>query len=222
MAQDRQTSVILSLASTIGVAVAAIIVYLVVVSVDAGGSSLKFKNPSRSMEPTILMGDYVTARRLDEVAMDPALIRRGEIVLHLFPGDPAQTFMKRVIGLPGDTIEMKNGLVWINGHVLHESYTLTTDSADPVVDAFRWQRRYLVGDARRDTAQYVASRNNWGPVVVPDNNFFVLGDHRDMSLDSRYFGFVTAHQIFGSVRRVYFSRDSSRQIRWSRLGHLIQ
>jgi len=222
MAQDRQTSVILGLAMTVGVAVAAIIVYVVVVSLDAGSRSLAFKNPSGSMEPSILMGDYVTARRLPDVATNPSLILRGEIILHQFPDDTTKRFMKRVIGLPGDTITMKNGVVFIDNHPLRETYTLTTDSVDPISDDFHWQRAYLVGGARRDTAHYIASRNNWGPLLVPENSFFVLGDHRDMSLDSRYFGFLTAHQVLGSIRRVYFSRDSSHHVRWSRFGHLIQ
>lgn len=207
---------------TIGVAVAAIIGYFVVISTDAGSKPLKFRNPSGSMEPTILIGDYVTARRLPRVVTDPSLIRRGEIVLHQFPDDTTKWFMKRVIGLPGDTIEMRDGVVWIDGQPLRETYTLTTDSADPVADEFRWQRAYLVGNATRDTAHYIASRRNWGPLLVPKDDFFVLGDHRDMSLDSRYFGFLTAHQVLGSIRRVYFSRDSSKHVRWSRLGHLVQ
>ena len=160
MAEDLQTRAILGLAMTIGVAVAAIIGYFVVISTDAGSKPLKFRNPSGSMEPTILIGDYVTARRLPRVVTDPSLIRRGEIVLHQFPDDTTKWFMKRVIGLPGDTIEMRDGVVWINGQPLRETYTLTTDSADPVADEFRWQRAYLVGNATRDTAHYIASRRN--------------------------------------------------------------
>ena len=222
MVQDRQTSIIIGLAVTFGLLIAAAVAYVLVLVADAGRGAMAFKNPSGSMAPTILAGDYITAHRLPGVAKNPRLVGRGEVVLHQWPDDTTKVFMKRAVGLPGDTIAMKEGVVWINGKPLHETYTLTTDSVDPVTDDFRWQRAYLVGNASRDTAHYLPSRNNWGPLLVPPDHFFVLGDNRDNSLDSRYFGFVTAHQVLGRVRRVYFSRDTLTGIRWSRIGLLLQ
>ena len=153
------------------------------------------------MEPTILTGDYITTRNLT-VGGDPTVIHRGDIVVHTFPPDPRKVITKRVIGVPGDTLEMKDGVVFIDGRALREAYAQHVDSTDPVVDDFNWQRPYLVGAAMRDSASYEASRDSWGPLVVPRGRFFVLGDNRTRSLDSRYFGFVAASQVRARARRI--------------------
>ena len=118
---------------------------------------------------------------------------------------------------------MTNSVMMVNGHALREAYAQHTDSTDPVTDDFRWQRVYLIGGARRDSVHYVPSRDNWGPLLVPERQFFVLGDNRTKSLDSRWFGFVSANEVVGRVRRIYFSRnDRTGEIRWSRIGRLVQ
>lgn len=224
MKRDFQSSLIVGLALTLGVVVAAFVGFLVFLELDARNVSFA-RLPSRSMEPALLEGDYITWSRLASTARSADAFHRGDIVVFLGPEDPSQQFMKRVIGLPGDTLAMKDAVVQVNGRVLREPYASKADSSDfsdPVADEFRWQRAYVIGVAA-DTVRYVASRDNWGPLVVPENHYFVLGDLRDASLDSRYFGFVAASQIVGRVRRVYFSRDTSTdEIRWSRIGHLVR
>ena len=110
-------------------------------AVDAGNGR-SFRNSSTSMEPTILSGDYITTRNLT-VGRDPAVIHRGDIVVHAFPPDPAKSFTKRVIGLPGDTLAMQDGVVFVDGQALREAYAQHVDSTDPVVSDFSWQRAYL-------------------------------------------------------------------------------
>lgn len=222
MKKDFQSSLIVGLALTLGVVVAAFVAFLVFLKLD--GQNVSFARlPSRSMEPALLEGDYITWSRLAGNTRAANSFHRGDIVVFLGPDDPAHQFMKRLIGLPGDTLAMKNAVVEVNGRVLREPYASKVDSIDPVADEFRWQRAFVIGSAARDTSHYVPSRDNWGPLVVPESHYFVLGDLRDESLDSRYLGFIAASRIVGRVRRVYFSRDDSTGvIRWSRIGHLVR
>jgi signal peptidase I len=193
---------------------AAVLEYALFVGWDAR-TGQPFKNVSRSMEPALLAGDWVT---ILPIAV-PAGVARGDIVAHAFPPDRSKQFVKRIVGLPGDTLSMAHGILSINGQILREPYASIEDTtSDPVSDDFHWHRAYLVGSAARDTAAYVASRDNWGPIVIPSTMYFVLGDNRDNSLDSRYWGFLPAADIFGKVRRVYFSRDSTGHIRLGRFG----
>jgi signal peptidase I len=174
-----------------------------------------FKNVSQSMAPTLLAGDRFTIR----LAHGTAAITRGEIVAHAYPPDRSEQFVKRVVGVPGDTIAMAHGHLIINGHLLQEPYAWLEDtSSDPAPEDFRWQRPYVVGAAAHDTASYIPSRDNWGPLAIPSRMYFVLGDNRDNSLDSRYWGFLPQEDIVGKVRRIYFSRDSSGRLRLSRFG----
>jgi hypothetical protein len=87
-----------------------------------------------------------------------------------------------------------------------------------VSDDFVWQRSYVLRSVVSDTTRYVASRDNWGPLVVPPRMFFLLGDNRDNSLDSRYWGFLPSDHLIGEARRIYFSRDAAGRVRWDRLG----
>jgi signal peptidase I len=205
----------------LGVAVpASAVLYVLVIVADATPAGA-YRNVSPSMEPVVRWGDRFTVRKYSSDAKP--VVRRGTPVAHVWPPDPSKEFIKRVVGLPGDTLAMVNGTLQVNGQPLPEPYAWLEDSTiDPVSDDFRWQRAYLVGPAMRDTTAYKASRNNWGPLAVPAGMYFVLGDNRDNSLDSRYWGFLPDSDLIGEVRRVYFSRDSTGHIRWSRLGHRIQ
>ena len=197
-----------------------------------------FKIPSGSMEGTLLVGDFLlvnklvygaevpfTGRRLTPVRL-PA---RGDVVVFQFPQDPTKNFVKRLVGLPGDTLSMADGLLTRNGRKVAERYVSHTDpSGDPTGEDFQWQSAYVVKAAQAATRNH-PSRNNWGPLVVPLRHYFMLGDNRDNSLDSRYWGFVSDSLVRGTPLVVYFSfvPDSSvrapwlTRIRWRRLGTRI-
>src|SRR5215470_12275788 len=195
-----------------------------------------FKIPSGSMERTLLVGDFLLVNKLAYGAEVPFTHRRlpklrephhGDVIVFEWPEDPTKNFVKRLVGLPGDTLEMHDGLLVRNGLALRESYVLHTEpDIDPAPEDFRWQRDYLVKTASASIS-YHPSRNNWGPLVVPRGNYFVLGDNRDNSLDSRYWGFVPDSLVKGRPFVIYYSYspDSSdgsfawlTKIRWTRLG----
>jgi len=165
-----------------------------------------FKIPTGSMEGTLLVGDFLlvnklvygaevpyTGRRLPAIAMP----KYRDIVVFQYPVDPEVNFVKRLVGLPGDTIAMENGELIRNGRREVEPYVTHSDpGGDPAGEDFGWQRGFLV---RRAGAfpSYHPSRNNWGPIVVPPRQYFMLGDNRDNSLDSRYWGFVPTRWCVG-------------------------
>ncbi len=198
-----------------------------------------FKIPSGSMEGTLLVGDFLLVNKLVYGAEVPFTSRhlpamrtpgRGEVIVFKWPVDPTVDFVKRVVGLPGDTLGMVDGMLQRNGRALSERYISHTDpGADPVGEEFRWQRQYLVRRAKSAEA-YHPSRNNWGPLVVPRAHLFVLGDNRDNSLDSRYWGFVPDSMVRGRPILVYYSYlpDSATavpfltRVRWSRLGTRVR
>jgi signal peptidase I len=137
--------------------------------------------------------------------------------------------VKRLVGMPGDTLQMITGTLIRNGVPLKERYVEHTEpDMDPAFDDFQWQRDYLVG-SRDPAAHYLPSRNNWGPLLVPEGKYFVLGDNRDNSLDSRYWGFVADSLVKGRPFVVYYSYSPDSvdtfawltHIRWTRLGERI-
>jgi signal peptidase I len=156
----------------------------------------EYRLPSASMEPTIASGAIVRVLIFPSAQDALAEVHHEDIVAHRYPPDTTKQFLKRVVAVPGDTIAMRDGRLWRNGHPVDEPYAWHADpKVDPVDDAFGWQRAYLrAGD---DPRQYRASRNTWGPLVVPHAAYFVLGDNRDNSLDSRYWGFARATDILG-------------------------
>jgi signal peptidase I len=170
-----------------------------------------------------------TGRRLPAIRTP----RRGDIVIFDFPDDPSKDFVKRLVGLPGDTLSMLSGQLTRNGAPLEEQYAEHREpGVDPMNEAFRWQRGHLVNTAVAASLPtgYRPSRDNWGPIVVPPKHFFVLGDNRDNSLDSRYWGFVPDSLLRGTPLFVYYSYqpDSTSsapwltRIRWRRLGGVVR
>jgi signal peptidase I len=199
-----------------------------------------FKIPSGSMERTLLVGDFLLVNKLVYGAEVPFTSRRlpalrqperGDVIVFQWPEDPTKNFVKRLVGTPGDTLAMHDGQLVVNGAPQRESYVVRTDpDATTSEEDFRWQRDYLVRTAEAAGSVYHPSRNNWGPLIVPAKSYFVLGDNRDNSLDSRYWGFVPDTLVRGRPMFVYYSYapDTARrfawltQIRWDRLGERIR
>lgn len=194
-----------------------------------------FKIPSASMEGTLLAGDFLLVNKLVYGAEVPLVgtriprirdPKRGDVIVFQWPSDLTKNFVKRVVGVPGDTLAMHGGTLVINGQPQRESFTRHVPMLDRFERDFRWQSRYLaaaIGD-------YRPSRDNWGPLVVPSDNYFVLGDNRENSLDSRYWGFVPDSLIRGQPLVVYYSFNSGEvvpnkflsRVRWRRVGALVQ
>jgi signal peptidase I len=165
-----------------------------------------FHLPSESMAPTYVAGDYVLVAPLRHPP------KRGDIVVYRAE---AGSFLKRIVGTPGDTISMASGRLIVNRDTISEPYA-SADTIDPVASEFSWQRAYL---AASSTVEYRPSLHNWGPLRVPDGSYFLLGDSRSNSLDSRYLGFTPRDSILAYPVAIYLSWDASRQaVRWRRLG----
>ena len=197
-----------------------------------------FKIPSGSMESTLLVGDFLLVNKFVYGAPIPFTSRhmpalrrpaRGDIVVFQYPQDRTKSFVKRLIGLPGDTLLMSEGRLSVNGVELSEVYVRHTDPGfDQGSADFAWQQKALVRAAQASSAS-PPTRNNWGPLVVPERNYFVLGDNRDNSSDSRYWGFVPDTLLRGQPLIVYYSYapDTSAalpwvtRIRWGRLGERV-
>ncbi len=191
--------------------------------------------PSGSMEPTLLIGDHILVNkmaygiRLPESILGyqiPGLtlgrylihfgsIHRGDVVVFIPPLDRDKDFIKRVIGLPGDRVQIRNGRVWLNGQPLADPHAHLE-----VPDAQRSP------DIPRDNFGQIDSTGSIvGPVEVPPGKLFVMGDNRDHSDDSRYWGFADENDVEGRALAVYWSWDDAEggllPIRWSRFGTLI-
>ena len=197
-----------------------------------------FQIPSGSMERTLLAGDFLFVNKAVYGAQIPGTHARlpafetpgrGDVIVFAYPKNPILNYVKRVIGLGGDTVEMRAGLVRVNGRRLVEPYVQRVDPARDITDPeFGWQQAYTVGAAAG--ARWLRpTRDNWGPLVVPPGKFFVLGDNRDNSADSRYWGFVDEGAVKGRPMVVYFSYDREAHdalpwltdIRWDRLGSIV-
>ena len=201
---SQRDGVLTAVKSTVEIIVCALFVVTFVVQ--------PFRIPSASMEPTLRVGDfllvdkqsYAPAGVLDRL-LPPTLIERGDLVVFHYPVDPGLHLVKRVVGLPGDRLRMRGGRVLVNGRPLDEPYAFYSPSlpngfrddfpslleADPSVDLRWWI------ELRRSVRE--------GDVIVPAGEYFVLGDNRNDSEDSRYWGFVPRDAIVGRPLLVYFS-----------------
>jgi signal peptidase I len=197
-----------------------------------------YRIPSGSMEGTLLVGDFLLVNKLVYGAEVPFTGRHlpavrqpsyRDVVVFQYPEDLSKNYVKRLVGLPGDTVGMRKGVLIRNGRAQVEPYvTHTEPNSDPGGEEFGWQREFLVSRTGA-TASYHPSRDNWGPLVVPARHYFMLGDNRDNSQDSRYWGFVADSLVLGSPIVVYYSYapDSSvldwlTRVRWSRLGERVR
>lgn len=193
-----------------------------------------FRIPSGSMENTLLIGDFLFVNKLLYGAEVPVVHkrlpalrepRRGDVVIFDSVEEPGVNVVKRIVGMPGDTIAMEDNVVYLNGKPLAEPYVLKTNSTGDVEDPRMraWQLRYLAPG--RDPSSYRPTLKNWGPLVVPPDSFFVMGDNRDNSYDSRYWGFLGRDRIRGRPLFIYYSYDKNgvlplpfvTAIRWQRL-----
>ena len=164
-----------------------------------------FQIPTGSMEPTLLIGDFLlvnklvyagTASPIEASLLPRKNIRRQDVVVFKYPNDLAKDFVKRVIGLPGEKLEIKNKQVFINDQPLGEKYKVHGDNQ--VI-------------AKNDTYNYSDNiRDNYGPIVVPPDHIFVMGDNRDNSADSRYWGFLPLNYVKGRPWIIYFSYKAER------------
>src|SRR3954466_12928935 len=163
-----------------------------------------FKIPTGSMENNLLIGDHLLVNKfifgptplaIGRAVLPVRPIRRGDIVVFKYPDEPDRDFIKRVIGLPGETIELKNKKVHVNGHPLDEPYIhfLTPPSTD--------YQEVTSSDVRE----------RFGPVTVPPNQYFVMGDNRDNSQDSRYWGFLPRENVKGKALLIYWSYQAERE-----------
>lgn len=171
-----------------------------------------FKIPSGSMIPTLLIGDHLLVNKFiygvnlpfsDNKLLVFNVPKRGDIIVFKYPEDPSRDFIKRVIGVEGDVIEIKNKQVYVNGVAIKEPYARFTDS-------------YI-------HPRQLDPRDNFGPVKVPPGKLFVMGDNRDQSYDSRFWGFVDLKDVKGKALIIYWSWDSEHhKPRIERIGKIIK
>jgi len=177
-----------------------------------------FQIPSESMENTLLIGDYLLVNKLRYGGQFAGSIvpyervRRGDIVVFHYPVNPSQHFVKRVIGVPGDHVRLINRQVWVNGLPFKEPYVrYALGNRDVYRDDFPQVDYIAPGEEPqwfKQQKQYVQQ----GEMIVPQNQYFVMGDNRDMSLDSRYWGFVPGENIIGTPLLIYWSIRSSDEL----------
>ena len=161
--------------------------------------------PSGSMKPNLLVGDFILVNKLVYRFSEP---QRGDIVVFKYPVDPRIDFIKRIVGMPGDVVEVRNNQVFINGEPakLIEVGKVEEDGLKKII-----YEEVLPGGVKHKVQVYedpfFPSRRDFGPVVVPPDHYFVMGDNRDNSEDSRYWGFVPRENIVGKAFVIYFSGD---------------
>jgi signal peptidase I len=214
------SDVIGSMQSLLGTVVIAIFVITFIVQA--------FQIPSESMENTLLVGDYLLVNKLcyggrgaGDHLMPYQKIERGDIIVFHYPVDPQQHFVKRVIGVPGDHLRIISKKVWINGKPLEESYVRFLEPPnDPFRDNFP---RVDIAAPRLEGEWWLQMRKlvEDGQLIIPEGHYFVLGDNRDDSQDSRYWGFVPRENIIGRPLVIYWSvRDWDRNPSASIQGRL--
>ncbi len=188
-----------------------------------------FKIPSESMLDTLQVGDHLLVTKFsygvkypfsDKVAFSVGDPQRGDVIVFEFPLEPDKDFIKRVIGLPGDVVEIRAKQVIVNGQPLTEPYTRYTDPVS--------QQNPNQAAENTDPAKYFDGNNfpwkrDFMPATtVPPGSYFVMGDNRDHSNDSRFWGFVSRERIRGKALILYWSWAGFGQVRWERLGKLVK
>ena len=198
-----------------------------------------FKIPTGSMEQNLLIGDHLLVNKfvfgptlspIERAALPMKDIKRRDVIVFKYPEDPERDFIKRVIGLPGETVELRNKRVFINGQRLDEPYVYFLEDPPPVP-----QEMELSSEPPAPSGD---PRVHYGPVTVPPGHYFVMGDNRDNSQDSRYWGFLPRENLKGKALVIYWSYDAEpadapgsmlsevvrmfTRTRWDRLLHQVR
>ncbi len=170
-----------------------------------------FKIPSASMLPTLQVGDHILVNKfiygvrlplLQTLLIPVSTPQRGDVVVFEYPVDPSKDFIKRVVAVGGDVVQIRRKHVYVNGAPWNDVHAYFAD-----------------GDAHGRAG---TPRDNYGPVIVPPRHLFVMGDNRERSYDSRFWGFVDLDKVRGKAFMIYWSWDGAdRWVRWDRLGELI-
>jgi len=173
-----------------------------------------FKIPSGSMKQTLQIGDHILVNKFIYGIRIPFLRsaivafkkpKRGDIIVFKYPVDPDKDFIKRVIGLAGDRVEGRDKKIYVNNEPIDDDFSIRTD---PQIIPRGLQAR---------------ARDNFGPITVPDNALFVMGDNRDQSFDSRFWGFVDLKVVSGKAFMIYWSWDQENfGPRWKRIGKILK
>jgi signal peptidase I len=212
-----------------------------------------YRIPSGSMIPTLLVGDWLFVNKAiygAHIPLSRATLpayrepRRNDVVVFVSPyqadeagmgHDPTPTLVKRLVGTAGDTLYMRKGILYVNGIAQRQGFgsnaTVDAAMANSVDPLFEWQKKVGLKSSRFGAAPAQPTHDEWGPLVVPPNRLFMMGDSRYNSKDSRYWGFVPRENVRGKPLFVYYSYnadDSDRplpmltDIRWGRIGHWIK
>lgn len=171
-----------------------------------------FKIPSGSMIPTLVIGDHILVNKFiygtkipfsETMVLEFTKPEKGNIIVFKYPEDPTRDFIKRVVAVEGDVVESKNKTIYVNGKQVSEPYAQHTDNSIRPMG--------------------IEPRDNFGPLIVPKNKYFVMGDNRDQSYDSRYWGYVDRKDIKGKALILYWSWDSKNNwVRFARIGKLVK
>jgi signal peptidase I len=171
-----------------------------------------FKIPSGSMKPTLQIGDHILVNKFlygikipywRKTIIPIETPQRGDIIVFKYPIDPNKDFIKRVIGIGGDVIECRDKKLYVNDKLLNHDHGVFTDP------------HVIPGNIR--------PRDNFGPITVPENSLFVMGDNRDESFDSRFWGYVDLKAVNGKAFIIYWSWDKENfGVRWNRLGRILR
>lgn len=186
-----------------------------------------FRIPSGSMMPTLLQGDYIFVKKfsyglrlpvLETKILETGEPERGDVVVFRLPSEPNVNYIKRVVGLPGDTVEYQNHRLTVNGELV----PLTRDADTPVEDN---PPRFIENLDDRQHAIFIASPGNTirdGAYEVPEGHYFMLGDNRDNSRDSRFIGMIPETHLVGEAVRIWMHMDGLEIPDWERIGMKIE
>jgi signal peptidase I len=171
-----------------------------------------FKIPSGSMKPTLLIGDHILVNKFIYGVKIPFIRKnlisisepkRGDVIVFIYPEDRSKDFIKRVIGVGGDTIEIRNKKIFLNGLPFQDTHGVYVDD-------------FIIPGT-------IQPRDNFGPMTVPKDAVFTMGDNRDQSYDSRFWGVVDLKDVLGKAFIMYWSWNrEDHNVRWSRLGRLVR